>query len=114
MLQLPYLLGHGRAADKLAVECRAGGVAIAVLACATWVPAHGEEATVPLAGAGACPRSAFHVILDVGHGVASPGADSARGVTEYSFNLRLVDVIKPALVDAGFDNTVRMITATRP
>jgi hypothetical protein len=79
MLQLPYLLGHGRAADKLAVECRAGGVAIAVLACATWVPAHGEEATVPLAGAGACPRSAFHVILDVGHGVASPGADSARG-----------------------------------
>jgi N-acetylmuramoyl-L-alanine amidase len=58
--------------------------------------------------------SAFHVILDVGHGVASPGADSARGVTEYSFNLRLADVIKQALVDAGFDNTVRMITATRP
>jgi N-acetylmuramoyl-L-alanine amidase len=63
---------------------------------------------------GACPRSAFHVILDVGHGVASPGADSARGVTEYSFNLRLADVIKQALVDAGFNNTVRMITATRP
>jgi hypothetical protein len=58
--------------------------------------------------------SAFHVILDVGHGVASRGADSARGVTEYSFNLRLADVIKQARVDAGFDNTVRMITATRP
>jgi hypothetical protein len=104
MLQLPYLLGHGRGADKLAVECRAGGVAIAVFACATWVPAHGEEATVPPAGAGACPRS-----LRI-----PPGADSARGVTEYSFNLRLADVIKQARVDAGFDNTVRMIPATRP
>jgi N-acetylmuramoyl-L-alanine amidase len=114
MLQLPYLLGHGRGADKLAVECRAGSVAIAVLACATWFPAHGKEATVPPGEAGACPRSAFHVIVDVGHGVASPGADSARGVTEYSFNLGLADVIKQARVDAGFDNTVRMITATRP
>jgi hypothetical protein len=42
------------------------------------------------------------------------GPIAPAGVTEYSFNLRLADVIKQALVDAGFDNTVRMITATRP
>jgi N-acetylmuramoyl-L-alanine amidase len=62
----------------------------------------------------ACEPAAFRVVLDVGHTVAVPGADSARGVPEYSFNLQLTDAIKEALVAAGFTKTVRLITATRP
>ena len=56
----------------------------------------------------------FRVIVDVGHTVEVPGADSARGVPEYTFNLRLADEIEQALVDAGFDKAVRLITATAP
>ena len=61
-----------------------------------------------------CERSAFRVVVDVGHTVDIPGAVSARGVPEYSFNLKLADAIKQALVDAGFDKTVLLITATAP
>ncbi len=43
-----------------------------------------------------------------------PGALSARGVPEYAFNLQLADAVKQALVDAGFDKTVRLVTATAP
>jgi N-acetylmuramoyl-L-alanine amidase len=61
-----------------------------------------------------CVPSAFRVMLDVGHTAAVPGALSARGVTEYSFNMQLTDAIKQALVDAGFDQTIKLITATPP
>jgi len=46
----------------------------------------------------------------VGHTSASPGADSARGVPEYEFNLKLSDVIAQSLREAGFDKTVRLVT----
>ena len=49
------------------------------------VTQHGSES-------GNCARSAFRVLIDVGHTATSPGADSARGVTEYEFNLKLADV----------------------
>ena len=61
-----------------------------------------------------CRRSAFRVVLDVGHTLEVPGAMSARGVPEYAFNLKLAEAIQQALVAAGFDNTVRLITATAP
>jgi N-acetylmuramoyl-L-alanine amidase len=61
-----------------------------------------------------CQRSAFHIVIDVGHTVNVPGADSARGIPEYAFNLQLSQDIDKALVDAGFDKTVLMITATAP
>ena len=32
-------------------------------------------------------------VIDVGHTAPSPGADSARGMPEYDFNLKLADVI---------------------
>ena len=59
---------------------------------------------------GSCARSAFRVLIDVGHTATSPGADSARGVPEYEFNLKLADVIAQSLRDAGFDKTVRLVT----
>ena len=85
------------------------GIAIAAMMC---LPAQGAE-RLSKAEDGACQRSAFRVVVDVGHTVDSPGADSARGVTEYSYNLQLADAVKQALVGAGFDKTMRMVTSTR-
>ncbi len=62
----------------------------------------------------ACQSGAFRVAVDVGHTVAVPGAISARGATEYSFNLRLGEAIKQALVKAGFDKTELLITGAAP
>src|SRR5258707_6710716 len=36
-----------------------------------------------------CDRAAFRTVLDVGHTLDVPGAKTARGSTEYDFNLRL-------------------------
>jgi N-acetylmuramoyl-L-alanine amidase len=62
----------------------------------------------------ACNRPAFRIVVDVGHTIGVPGALSARGVAEYTFNLKLAEAIKQSLVDAGFDNTVLLVTATAP
>jgi N-acetylmuramoyl-L-alanine amidase len=61
-----------------------------------------------------CQHAAFRVVVDVGHTVDVPGAMSARGVPEYAFNLKLAQEIKQALVDAGFDGTVLLITDKPP
>ena len=61
-----------------------------------------------------CARASFRVVVDVGHTVDVPGAMSARGIPEYAFNLQLAREIKQALVDAGFEQTVLLITATAP
>ena len=61
-----------------------------------------------------CLRSSFRVVVDVGHTADVPGAMSARGIPEYAFNLQLAHEIKQALVDAGFAQTVLLITATAP
>jgi len=60
--------------------------------------------------AATCDRAAFRVIVDVGHSAEVPGARSARGVTEYEFNLRLAKLVEQSLIDAGFDKTVLLIT----
>lgn len=66
------------------------------------------------AKAGTCSRSTFRVVIDVGHTAEVPGAMSARGVPEYTFNLQLGEAIKQALASAGFSNTVLLITAKPP
>jgi N-acetylmuramoyl-L-alanine amidase len=88
-------------------------VAIAViLAGSASKPARAEEtATQRASDSGSCARSPFRVLIDVGHTATSPGADSARGVPEYEFNLKLADVIAQSLHEAGFDKTVRLITS---
>jgi N-acetylmuramoyl-L-alanine amidase len=72
---------------------------------------HAAATAKPAAG---CQRAAFHVVIDVGHTVAVPGAMSARGVPEYAFNLQLGQDIKQALADAGFSGAVLLITAAAP
>jgi N-acetylmuramoyl-L-alanine amidase len=60
---------------------------------------------------GACLLSqttvALTVALDVGHSLARPGATSARGISEFQFNLALADTVKTVLERLGF--TVLMI-----
>jgi N-acetylmuramoyl-L-alanine amidase len=84
--------------------------------CADRHAARGQEqAGGPAKSAAAsCHRSAFRVVVDVGHTVDVPGAISARGVPEYTFNLQLAQDVKQSLADAGFDNTVLLITDKAP
>src|SRR5207247_10405953 len=49
-----------------------------------------------------------------GHTVERHGVLSARGATEYMFNLRLANQIEQRLTDAGFAKTVELITAAPP
>jgi N-acetylmuramoyl-L-alanine amidase len=81
-----------------------GALAMAV-AC---LAAAGEPASAEDKG-GTCVPAAFRVVLDVGHTADSPGAFSARGVTEYSFNMQLADAIRQALLDAGFEQTTKVV-----
>jgi N-acetylmuramoyl-L-alanine amidase len=83
-----------------------------MLAGSAWQPVRAEDsATQHASDSGSCERSTFRVLIDVGHTATSPGADSARGVPEYEFNLKLADVIAQSLHQAGFDRTVRLVTS---
>ena len=88
-------------------------VALAVILAGTvWQPLRaGETATQDTSDHASCARSTFRVLIDVGHTATSPGADSARGVPEYEFNLKLADVIAQSLREAGFDKTIRLVTS---
>jgi N-acetylmuramoyl-L-alanine amidase len=78
--------------------------------------AHSEEQKPPAAAPAhsTCDRSAFRVVLDVGHTLDVPGATSSHGVPEYAFNLQLAQDMRQALADAGFDKTVLLITGKAP
>lgn len=52
------------------------------------------------AGAGTCASSKLRIALDIGHSRKEPGAISARGKSEYSFNRRFVT----EFVEANRDN----------
>src|SRR5260370_41619418 len=83
-----------------------------MLAGTAWQPVRAEDtATQHAADSNSCARSTFRILIDVGHTATSPGADSARGVPEYQFNLKLADAIAQSLHEAGFDETVRLITS---
>ncbi len=78
-------------------------------------PASNQSApTPPPSKSAACERSAFRVVVDVGHTVDKPGADSSRGVTEYSYNLHLANEVMQALTKAGFEKAFRLITEAAP
>ena len=94
---------------------RLGHVMLAVLSL---LVAHGilhptwAEADSPARSPqGECHRAQFRAIVDVGHTAEVPGATSARGAAEYTFNLRLAREIKQQLIDAGFVRTVLLVTA---
>jgi N-acetylmuramoyl-L-alanine amidase len=102
--------GMGRAATKLGVI-----LATALLAAGPQ-SARGQDhaASRTQAVSENCTRATFRVVVDVGHTLDVPGAMSARGVPEYAFNLQLAHDVKQALVDAGFEQAVLLITGTAP
>jgi N-acetylmuramoyl-L-alanine amidase len=77
-------------------------------------PARSEEPAPAAPKHDACARANFRVVVDVGHTVAVPGAMSARGVPEYTFNLALATKIKDALTAAGFTQSTLLVTSTAP
>jgi N-acetylmuramoyl-L-alanine amidase len=93
------------------------GARIATLA-AVWLLlpgiACGEVAGVAKPSSRHCKPAQFRVVVDVGHTLDKPGAKSARGVGEYEFNLRLAGEIAQELTKAGFDRTLKLITAQPP
>jgi N-acetylmuramoyl-L-alanine amidase len=99
---------------------RVGALSLVLLSVLLWRGAvhcaWGEAAAAsPLRSDRAnCNRAAFRVIVDVGHTVEKHGVLSARGATEYFFNLRLANRIEQRLVAAGFGKTVELITAAPP
>ena len=60
-----------------------------------------------------CKRASFRVLIDVGHTPDDPGAISAHGNPEYSFNLALADAAMKQLVDAGFRQTTLLLMKGR-
>jgi N-acetylmuramoyl-L-alanine amidase len=87
------------------------GAVVAFFAWAAYQPLKAEDTAQHANESRSCARSTFRVLVDVGHTATSPGADSARGVPEYEFNLKLANVIAQSLHEAGFDKTVRLITS---
>jgi N-acetylmuramoyl-L-alanine amidase len=80
------------------------------------LPAFAQTAAAPKEAASpppppACKRDTFKPVVDVGHTLEHPGAFSARGVTEYDFNLNLAKAIEQKLIAAGFSRTVMLVTS---
>lgn len=92
---------HVGAASLLASFLLALGLAQSVRA---------ESSKITPAKQASCDRSQFRVILDVGHSAEVPGALSARGVGEYTFNLSLAQAIEKKMLEAGFSKTTLLIT----
>ena len=63
--------------------------------------------------AASCDRAHFRMIIDVGHSEEVPGAISARGATEYSYNLNLAQKIHAKLREAGFSKAHLLVSSGR-
>lgn len=91
---------------------------VALLVGAQVLAAGGASAASPARTAAAkavatCDRGQFGVIVDVGHTAQSPGANSARGTTEFEFNLQLAKNVERELVQAGFSRATMLVTEGR-
>jgi N-acetylmuramoyl-L-alanine amidase len=113
-------MGRSNTGDVMNDPRRAGTMALVVLSILLSGGAL-RSASAESAGASpiesahsSCNRASFRVIVDVGHTVQQHGVLSARGATEYRFNLRLANQIEQTLTAAGFAKTVELITAAPP
>jgi N-acetylmuramoyl-L-alanine amidase len=113
VLSIAFVIG-GREAARAQMAAPAQAPASAAAPAQVPVPAQAPAAASAAAKPDACPRDKFRVVVDVGHTLDVPGALSARGVPEYAFNLQLGQDTDKALIDAGFAQTVLLITKTAP
>jgi N-acetylmuramoyl-L-alanine amidase len=75
------------------------GLAFAMLGVAIVFSVGTSAADIRRAG---CERSSFRIALDVGHDRTRPGATSARGITEFTYNRALASLVLAALKSNGF------------
>jgi len=101
-------IGRGR---RAAVACVVGALMLPVAAPASADPALRSAKLTTPADVSQCDRAKFRVVIDVGHSAEAPGAMSARGVPEYEFNLSAARWVERALIAAGFELTMRLITS---
>jgi N-acetylmuramoyl-L-alanine amidase len=106
--------GLRQTATTLGAKLAIALLAIALVVSVSQVVRAGDTRLTTEVRPDACPRFTFRVVVDVGHTVDVPGAMSARGIAEYAFNLQLARDINQGLLDAGFQQTVLLITATAP
>src|SRR5437660_7593747 len=106
--------GLRQAATKLGISLAIALFASALVASLSQVVRAEDHRRAAEVTPDACPRPTFRVVVDVGHTVDVPGAMSARGIAEYAFNLQLARDINQGLLDAGFQQTVLLITAAAP
>lgn len=124
-----HIKGRQRRRPRTAIGAPLATLLLGLLSCGPWLACDtraagpdpaiatppAPESSAPKPYAATCRRAAtFRTVLDVGHTVEVPGALSARGATEYEFNLRLAREIDKELVAAGFGKTELMITADPP
>ena len=88
----------------------AGSLLLAALLFASSAATADPTRTAEKKPAPACDRGNFRIILDVGHSAEVPGAISARGIGEYTFNLNLARVVEKKLHDAGFSKAHLLVT----
>ena len=81
---------------------------MAVAVATLLVSAQTARADAPQPG---CDRAKFSIVIDVGHTPQAPGATSARGVSEFMFNLNLAHAVGAILIKAGFPATKVMETS---
>jgi len=81
-----------------------------VLIAATLASTAAHTARAEPRPADACKRATFRTMIDVGHTAQAPGATSARGFPEFSFNLNLARRIEQRLLAAGFGRSMLLIT----
>jgi N-acetylmuramoyl-L-alanine amidase len=93
----------------IGLKCDASGsrrrVRRAIVAAA-FIVAYSSSRAEATQGAAACKPADFKIALDVGHTPEASGATSARGVTEYSYNLQLAKQIETTLLQSGFSRTI--------
>jgi N-acetylmuramoyl-L-alanine amidase len=89
------------------------GVCSGMLAAAWCTSSPYAEQIAGAAERSGCNRATFSMVLDVGHSIEASGATSARGATEYDFNLRLAKRIEQSLGAADFANVHLMVSRGR-
>ncbi len=95
-------------------QFRLTGPLLAGLTALFVVSAYAQD-TAPAAGPptsatdDTCKRASFKVLIDVGHTPDDPGAISAHGVPEYTYNMNLANAAMAQLIDAGFRQTTLLL-----
>ena len=64
--------------------------------------------------AGTHCREDFRVFIDIGHSKRAPGATSARGRTEFDFNVRLAETLRTTLLKKGYHKIKLFISKGGP